>query len=104
MQTRPSPFILSNTMQLTPVTIPESLSDFAKAVALLADAHDIKRFQLTFRPTFEQLDRAKGQWSIEGDMQISYTSIDSRGRPCKHLSLQVRINDIVPIISEPSSL
>lgn len=90
-------------MQITPPTIPDKHTEFAKAVAAIADTHGIDRFQMTFRPRFD--DRVSPDYDrrIEGDMCIHYSSVDGRGRPSRALSINLKANLVLTIVQEPTS-
>jgi hypothetical protein len=88
---------------ITPPEIPEIHVAFAKAVANLAAAHGIDRFEMTFRPKWEMRMGDDYDQRINGDMKIIFADVDGRGRPCRNLSINLDARLSLPIQSNPES-
>lgn len=88
--------------EITPPKIPETHVAFAKAVANLAAAHGVDRFEMAFRPGWE--GRRIGESydpRIIGEMKILFSSVDGRGRPCRNLSINLQANLSLDIEKNP---
>ena len=88
---------------ITPPKVPDSHVAFAKAAADLAAAHGIDRFEMTFRPKWEQRIADNFAPRVHGDMKIIFADVDGRGRPCRNLSINLVANLSLPIQSNPES-
>jgi len=88
---------------IIPPKIPDTHVAFAKAVANLAAAHGIDRFEMTFRPKWETRMDENYDHRIHGDMKIIFADVDGRGRPCRNLSINLAANLSLPIESNPES-
>lgn len=89
--------------EITPPKIPETHVAFAKAVANLAAAHGIDRFEMTFHPKWEMNIERNCDPRIHGDAKILFADADGRGRPCRNLSINLVANLSLPIESNPES-
>lgn len=79
-------------------SIPDAHVAFAKAVA-----SGIRRFRLTYEPTFEQgLTMGRGHY-LRGELRIDYSSTDGRGRPCQSLAITAEATLVHSIIKEAES-
>ena len=88
---------------ITPPKIQETHIAFAKAAANLAAAHGIDRFEMTFRPKFEDRIGQKYDRRVHGEMKINFADVDGRGRPCRNLSIDLVANLSLPIDCNPES-
>jgi len=72
------------------VKIPDEHIAFAEGVAALADQYGMDRVTLKYRPEWSRdisLPRNGVDRRINGDMEIIYSSVDGRGRPCRKLHI-----------------
>ncbi len=94
-----------NRLTMDPIqnpAIPPCYVNFAKACAALAESHGIKSFQLKITPSWR--DPSPENVRVHGDIQINYTAMDGRGRPCANLAVYLTTNTQVDIVSTPSSV
>ena len=84
-----------------PIKIPDSHVKFAKAVASLAELNDIDEFTMEYKPDWHGI----GDWDqrVRGKATILYNAKDSRGRPCRNLSIRFNADFNHVIDSNPSS-
>lgn len=90
-----------NTIQ--PPNIPDNYVAFAKAVADIAVANRIAKFQMTFEPRFEQKIGSDYDPRVRGNMVIAFADVDGRGRPCRNLAINLEAHLSLPIESNPES-
>lgn len=89
------------TEELTPPAVPASHVAFAKAIADVAAAHGIERFEMTFRPAWRR--DVLRDMRINGDLRIVFADVDGRGRPCRNLSIRMDASLTLPIESNGES-
>ena len=74
-------------MKVDGLKIPQSHAEFAEAVSKLADEYGIDKFTMKYRPKFDSPANDGLDRQINGEMNIVYSSVDGRGRPCRNLSI-----------------
>lgn len=88
---------------ITSPEIPDEFVEFAKATADLACKHGIDKFKMTFRPEFDRRNKMPLESMIHGDMEISFSAVDGRGRPCRSLGIGLVANLTLIIERQQSS-
>jgi hypothetical protein len=86
--------------EITPPSIPDKVSEFAKAVAKLANEYGIDEFRMNLKPHRRKMELDR---RIHGDMHVVFSASDGRGRPCQNLSIQLQANFTVQIVENPES-
>jgi hypothetical protein len=90
--------------QFDGIAVPESHIAFAEAVAELAEQNNIESFKMVYCPDWQK-DDGKRSWDrkVKGDATIVFRAKDGRGRPCRHLHIDVEARLSHSIESHPES-
>ncbi len=87
---------------ITAPFIPESYIKFAHELAELAEKHGITKITTTLQPRWEDMPPDINT-RITGDITISYSSEDGRGRPVRNLGITLSSNTNLRLISNPDT-